>query len=179
MSWIQTNSGIRFEILNPTVDMINIEDIATSLSKQCRYNGHCENFYSVARHSLVMSKMAPPHLKLVSLLHDATEAYIGDMVKPLKNLIPEFEVIEDKIWLVIADKFNLPMELPREVKDLDLRMLATEKLYIMKEHPDKWPSFDTPNPFTRGVTKQCLISDPKTDRLEFLDEFYFLCNLPN
>ena len=68
--YIRTYSGINFTILNPTSEMINIDDIAHSLSYQCRYGGHSNKFYSVARHSIIMSYLAPPKFALDALCHD-------------------------------------------------------------------------------------------------------------
>lgn len=166
MTWILTNSGTRFDFENPTEEMINIEDIAAALSKQTRFNGHCSQFYSVARHSIIMASKISPEFKLEALMHDATEAYIGDMVKPLKNLIPEFEKIENKIHKVIAKKFKLKTKTPKEIKDLDLVMVASEIKAIM-------PKFDGELEGTEGarpivLERHEIFSEPNRDELDFL-----------
>jgi hypothetical protein len=124
-SSIQTFSG-RVDPLNATVDEINIEDIAHSLSRQCRYNGHCDGFMSVARHSIWVSERLESlglstEIQLVGLLHDAAEAYLGDLVRPLKH--SEFGKIylevEAALEAVIAEKFGIPYPFPPEVYEAD------------------------------------------------------------
>src|ERR1700683_336889 len=84
-AWIVTFSGRRFYVLDPRPSDVRIEDIAHSLSLQCRFNGHVKNFYSVAQHSVLVSERCDPADALYGLLHDASEAYIGDMSAPLKH----------------------------------------------------------------------------------------------
>lgn len=129
--WIITNSGIKFNLLEPTTDMINIQDIAHALSNICRFGGHSNHHYSVAQHSVLASHIVPDQFALTALMHDATEAYIGDMVSPLKHAIPQFKQIEQNLWEVIAQKYNLPQFIPEEVKYADLQMLKLEKLRVM------------------------------------------------
>ncbi len=71
--------------------------------------------------------LAPPADALYALLHDATEAYIGDMVSPLKQVIPQFREVEDRLWSVICEYFELPEQMPASVKRADLMMLARER----------------------------------------------------
>lgn len=139
MTWCLTNSGIKFDMANPQADQICIEDIANALSKQCRFNGHCTSFYSVAQHSILVASLVDQEHKLQALLHDATKAYIGDMVSLLKALMPEFEKYEQMLWHIIADKFGVARELHPQVKHADLVMLAAEKNDLMPHHPDQWP----------------------------------------
>lgn len=84
---IDTRSGISFDFLNATVDDILWIDIAIALGKICRFGGHCIGFYSVAQHSCLVADILPLEIKLYGLLHDAHEAYIGDMTKPFKRAI--------------------------------------------------------------------------------------------
>lgn len=109
---LTTRSGRKLDPLNIMPDDIDIEDIAYSLSMQCRFNGHCKNFYSVAQHSIRVAEAAtgnPHHEKyrLELLLHDAAEAYIGDLITPIKRLCDEYKDIEYRIDIAIAHKFNL------------------------------------------------------------------------
>ena len=117
---------------------VNITDIASSLSKQCRYGGHCRGFYSVAEHSVLVYQMAKAegHSKTIQracLMHDATEAIVSDMPKPVKVLCPEFNDIEARIYRVIATQFGLPIREPHMVKHYDLTALEHE-MYKLFPH---------------------------------------------
>lgn len=125
---ICTYSGERFDPLNPDPDQIHIEDIAHGLSNVCRYGGQCKEFFSVGQHSLLVSQYVSEENALWGLLHDAPEAYIGDIVAPLKYL-PEFSFYmeaEDRLMDAIAEKFGLPSNMPKEVKEFDLIVRETE-----------------------------------------------------
>lgn len=130
---IYTHSGRVISLLDPVPEGVNIHDIATALSRLCRYTGHSRLFYSVAEHSCRVSDLLPDDLKLAGLLHDATEAYIGDMTSPLKRLLPEYRAIEAVFWTAIANKFNLPDPLPPQVKEADFRMFRAEWYGLMPE----------------------------------------------
>lgn len=135
---IRTHSDLYFNYLEPDPDTIRIEDIAHGLSNTCRFAGQTK-FYSVAQHSYLVSCILPPELKLQGLMHDAAEAYIGDVPKPLKNLLPDFMRIERIVEQAIFKKFGLPLELDDAVKWADLVMLSTEKRDLIvtgQEH--KW-----------------------------------------
>lgn len=140
--WIQTYTGKKFDLLNPDFNSICIEDITHSLSNICRYTGHVKSFYSVAQHSVLASMSVPEEDALSGLLHDAAEAYLTDISKPLKVLLPEYCRLEDNVWLKIAEKFNLPEILPASVKDADLRLLATEKRDLMSDCGPSWKTTD-------------------------------------
>ncbi len=144
MTWIQTHTGKAFDLLNPSPDDICIEDIAHALSMICRFNGHCHNFYSVAEHSILVSFCVHGSLALEGLLHDAAEAYIGDMVSPLKNSIPlePYREIEHDVRYVISEKFGLATSVPRAVKEVDQRMLATERDQLMGAEVKPWFAYE-------------------------------------
>lgn len=127
MTWIQTYTGIQFDLLNPTPEMVVIEDIAHSLARLCRFTGHANRFYSVAQHSWLCSFKSPPKYALEALLHDAHEAYTGDLNRPLKALCPAYKDIQSNIDRVIREKFNLPIVCSPIVKNIDRTMLYTEK----------------------------------------------------
>jgi hypothetical protein len=138
-----TYSGILFDFSDPTPDMIRIEDIAHALSLECRFQNQCHPLYSVAQHSILVSDYAVPkdpfwikdekRFRLTALLHDAAEAYCGDMNKPLKMLLPEYTHIEMRIYAVIAVKFELPAVIPDEIKEIDQRILANEGRLFMHD----------------------------------------------
>lgn len=135
---ILVTSGYRFNYLHPEDSVIEITDIATSLSKMCRFTGHCRGHYSVAQHSVLVSEVVSPEFALYGLLHDASEAYTGDINKPLKVLLGKtFTNIEDRIQRVIYNHFGLDPREPVEVHHADMILLATEKRDLMPN--DKYP----------------------------------------
>lgn len=124
-----TFSGIRVDPFDLKPEHVRIEDIAHSLSMQCRFTGHVREFYSVAEHSVRCSWMVPKEHRLWALLHDAAEAYCADMIRPIKNA-PGFEpykAMEAAIERVIVQVFELPMPRPACIKVADERMLLTER----------------------------------------------------
>lgn len=127
MSWILTHSGRQFDLLAPTAAMISPHDIAHALANLCRFNGHTREHYSVAQHSLIVCDLAPEKHQLSALIHDATEAYLGDMTRPLKALMPEYRNAEQRVWITICDRFNIPQVLPESVIRADMVALATER----------------------------------------------------
>lgn len=154
MSWILTNSGKVFDLLMPTGEMIEPADLAHALAHTCRFNGHVKHHYSVAQHSLLVCDLVEkPELKLQALLHDATEAYIGDMVRPLKELMPEYQYVERRIWLAVTERFGIPVELAAEVKHADMVALATEKRDLMPAHPVDWPCLEGITPHAARIAQ--------------------------
>lgn len=115
---------------NPNPDAILMADIALNLSNICRFGGGMRPFYSVAQHSCVVAAMAPKELKQVAMLHDATEAYLGDVVKPLKHIIGEkYAEIEDRFTEVIFRKYELDPADIAKVKIYDREAVAMEDGY--------------------------------------------------
>ena len=138
MDWIQTYTGRRFYPLDPAAGDFDVRDIAHSLSMLCRFNGHCLRFYSVAEHSVRVSRLLDGELRLWGLLHDAGEAYLTDLPRPVKGLIPEFRGLEDRILEAAMRSFGLPWPMPAEVKLADDRLLATEARDLMGPPPADW-----------------------------------------
>lgn len=127
--------------MNPTEDMIDITDIAHSLSMLCRFTGHTKFFYSVGQHSWLGSYVIPHDYSLEFLLHDATEAYIGDMSRPLKHMTAAghaYKEVEQNIARVIRSKFGLPAIQSDLVHMVDNKMLYAEKEQLMPPKP--WPN---------------------------------------
>lgn len=138
MTWILTSQGHRFDLLDPKPSMIDPRDIAHALAHLCRFNGHTGTHYSVAQHSYLVATLVPDEDKLHALLHDATEAYIGDMVRPLKAVMPLYRGVEEQVWHAVCEHFHLEPELPASVKHADLVALATERRDLMPNHPAEW-----------------------------------------
>jgi uncharacterized protein len=128
MTWLQTYSNKKFSYTNPTVDMIDIEDIAHGLSLQCRFAGQCRRFYSVAEHSVHVATLMD-HNKLSGLLHDAAEAYLTDLPTPLKLLVPGYGRIEKMTERAIEQRFGIDLQgsdVVRQIKLADAVMLKIE-----------------------------------------------------
>lgn len=145
--WMQTWSGKRFYPLDPRPEDFDIEDIARALANVCRFGGHCKSFYSVAQHSYLVSMNVPPHLAKLGLLHDAAEAYIGDMVRPLKRMgeMTIFRDVETKLWGCIASRFDLlDIDDPDgTVKHVDDVLLTTERRDLFT-NPLPWSPLPEP-----------------------------------
>jgi len=123
---IRTFTGLYMNVFEPTTEMICIEDIAHSLSLQCRFSGHLSEFYSVAEHSILCAGYVKYDSKLAALLHDASEAYMLDIPSPIKRRLPNYKAIEDKLMQCIAEKFVFEYPLTKDIKKVDEIILKTE-----------------------------------------------------
>jgi uncharacterized protein len=171
-NWMQTWRGTAYWPLDPRAHEIHIEDIAHSLSNLCRYNGHCDRFYSVAEHSVYVSHVVPPEYALYGLLHDATEAYCADVPRPLKHMLADYGPIEHRNWLAVCERFELDPEMPQCVKDADNAVLLAEKIALMGPSPMPWSVPGT----AAKVVIQCLL--PLAARDFFLNRYRTLTNAP-
>lgn len=136
--WIQTFTGRQFFPLDPRPNEICIEDIAHALSLQCRYGGHTRRFYSVAEHCCILANYAPPHLMLTALMHDAAEAYLVDVPRPIKKSLAIYYDLERDIERAVANRFGLAWPWHHEVMELDTRICTDERLALMATPPIKW-----------------------------------------
>lgn len=136
--WMQLYSGERFYPLDPRPEDITSEDVAHALSNICRYAGHVDRFYSVAEHCVKMSEVVDPEHALAALLHDATEAYVVDVPRPLKRYLPDYQAIENRVWRAITLKYGLDMTLPAQVKEFDTRILLNERDELMSRTRYSW-----------------------------------------
>lgn len=130
---IRTFKGYYVDVFNPDPDSIDIEDIAHGLSNTCRFGGHTYNFFSVAEHSVSVARhqLVPDDLKMTALLHDATEAYMCDLPRPIKRNLPGYKSAEENLMLIIANKFGLEFPFPDIIKKIDNHQLEIEHEYLM------------------------------------------------
>ncbi|QUS38021.1 hypothetical protein RPMA_03475 [Tardiphaga alba] len=163
---IMLHSGAWFDFCAPADSQFTIEDIAHGLSNICRYSGQCRSFYSVAEHSLLVSEVAAG-CEFEALLHDAAEAFLGDITRPLKQMLPEFKRIEAEVERAILDRFGVVGPIPPQVKQADLRVLAAEQRQIMPEGTDGWVRGQKVEP--APVVVQYL--PPDEAKTAFLDRF--------
>lgn len=171
--WIQLISGEPFWALDPRPEDVHIEDIAWSLSMQCRFGGHCKQFYSVAEHSVMVSHMVPPEMALWGLLHDATEAYLVDLPRPIKQNMPNYREYEDALAVVIAKRFNLDPIMPAGVKLADAHILLAERNQLMAPSRLEWGYPQTKIRSTAEVTLEPPLAcwGPGQAGLEFMRRF--------
>lgn len=137
--FITTHRGREVDPFNLRVDQVDIYDIAHSLARLCRYNGHCRGWLSVARHSVSVARACPPNIQLYGLLHDAAEAYLGDLPPQLKYR-PEmaaFLAAEHRAQATIYRAFCLHPQVPDLVSDVDHLMGQEEGAF---DGPQAWPT---------------------------------------
>jgi hypothetical protein len=137
---MQTYRGGQFHPIQPLPEEVFIEDIAHALSLLCRFGGHCKTFYSVGEHCLRVAAALPPELKLWGLLHDASEAYVIDMPRPLKHSgwMETYREIEGQVQQAICARFGLRWPEPPEVKRIDNLLLNTEARDLMAPLHSEW-----------------------------------------
>lgn len=163
-------SGGTFDILNPRPEDVRIEDIAHALSNQCRFTGHTRSFYSVAQHSVLASLLVAEPDELWALLHDASEAYMGDMNRPLKHTpeMSRFRTAEKAAMAVICVHFGLDPKEPASVKAVDRRLVVSEaKDLLPGSHSEGWESFQDVVPLPMTIEPW----GPVEAERKFLDRF--------
>lgn len=135
--YFSTMSGQKINLRQPHPEMIHIDDIAHALSNICRFGGQTRQFYSVAQHSCLVAMLAPECWKKEALLHDATEAYLGDVIKPLKVMLPGYDKIERLFELSISFRFGLASLGLEQVKTYDRIALDVEYEWLIKNNKEK------------------------------------------
>lgn len=169
--WIQTFSSRTVQPLNLRVEDVSIIDIAHALSNQCRFSGHVQTFYSVAEHCVRMSFLGDPQTAMWKLLHDASEAYLVDLPRPLKRsegLGAIYKFAEHRAMFTIAEHFGLEWPEPEDVKKWDVVMLLTEQRDLMGRQAKPWRDQAIP------LDEKIIPVDPVTARTKFLSRFVAL-----
>ena len=183
-----------FSLNSPSTHEFDIEEIAHSLSNICRFNGHVRKNYSVAQHSVLCSLVNPHEYPYEKLMHDCSEAYIGDVTSPLKRMLPEYLRLERDIELALCKHFDLPTAiivdessvdrklievpgLPPQVKEVDLSVLAAERLALLNgndiQYANCWNWIDE-----RGIKPADIKIKPWSHtraKHMFLSRFYEVC----
>lgn len=175
-SAIQTFTGLRFSPLEPDPAAIEIADIAHGLAHHCRFGGHASTYYSVGQHSCVVAdavaaRGADRDTVLHALLHDASEAYLGDLPHPVKHR-SEFGAlyrrIEEPLQAAILARFGLALSPPPLVKEIDRAALATERTLLMRAVDDAWwPELEGVRPLDVEIVPW----SPQQSETEFLLRF--------
>ena len=175
MSHLLTVSGKIFTPVNPDVNQMDITDIAHALAMLCRANGHFQIFYSVAQHSVNCAKEAKcrgysSRIQFACLLHDASGAYLSDVTRPVKQFLPQYREIENRLQAVVWEKWlggPLTLEESQQVKKIDDALLYQEFFFFMNESV-----FDTP----REVVSKPDFSEHRISEIkaQFLELFYKL-----
>lgn len=144
---IKVSAGHYFDLADPSPNDVDLSTIAAALSKICRFGGHCPRFYSVAEHSVHCVRVARSEGVTLSglraiLLHDAAEAYVGDVVKPLKAMLPSYAEIESRVECAIAEKMLVNFdEHSGVIKVADRAMLKAEKVAMWPDDSERWEGF--------------------------------------
>lgn len=166
--WIQTFTGRAFYPLDPRVEDVDIIDIAHALSHQCRFAGHVSRFYSVAEHCVLMSRAVAPEYALWALLHDASEAYLVDVPRPVKGALVGYRDAEARVMAAICARFGLSPDMPDEVARADHRILTDEMRQAMCAPPMRWETETEP----LGVALEFWF--PGMAKRMFLERFAYL-----
>ncbi len=138
-------NGNMVDALDPKPEDFDIPMLAAALSKICHWNGRCEGFFSIAAHSIMVAVQCPPHLRLAGLLHDAPEVFLTDIPSPLKSLLPDYKVVEERFESVMTKAFGLPDGWAKDpaLKLADIMVLYKEASVLMTGCDwAKWPQFD-------------------------------------
>ncbi|AWL12785.1 uncharacterized protein HMF8227_02333 [Saliniradius amylolyticus] len=152
MSNYQTYSGDYLDLSGPDVSALTVNDIAHSLSNQCRFNGHCQAFYSVAQHSVLVSQIVPRELQYDALFHDAAEAVTGDMTHPIKRMLLDFQALEDEVEEALFAQLGVTTPLDPAIKQADLILLATERRDLMAEQTLPWAMLEGVEPLSEVIS---------------------------
>jgi hypothetical protein len=178
--YIETASGTAFHFDDPPAEEILIDDVAHALSHICRFNGHTQRFYSVAEHSLLIARWLerqghPPLVCYTGLLHDAAEAYINDLPRPIKYAMPEYRAMEKTIELAVAVRFGTTYPVPPVIKEADARIILDERRSVMNPRSrNKWVVDDL-----EPLGVMVVGWEPGVAKSHFLNEYHRLSGIIN
>lgn len=165
-----TYTGRQFWPIDPDPQDICIEDIAHHLSLICRFTGAPLFFYSVAQHAVLVSEITP-HEKLQGLLHDSQEAFCADVSRPVKAALPDYAVVEQRLWEAVCERFDLPKEMHPSVKLADDIALITERRDLLAPTSFSWGEhLDSLTPVDGRIVPLC----PQDAERLFLNRFHEL-----
>ena len=181
-AFVETYAGLSFRLETP---VFRIEDLAHSLSMLCRFNGHSRHFYSVAEHSLLVAGIMDEFLggnPLEGLLHDGTEAYLSDVPAPFKQLLPDWQKLDEALELKLRAWASLPLYKTEQCKEADWLALFLEAYELM---PDRGAGYMDPH----GLRKKALSMrerfslrlqrwEPAVAELRFLQSFASMSDIP-
>jgi len=176
--WIETYTGRKIWLQNPDPKDICLTDISHALSQICRFNGHTLNFYSVAQHCVLVSELLEARgydkrIQMWGLFHDAGETYLGDITKPLKPMLEEFDDLEENFLDKIAEVFGLgerTTEIWDAVKWADVTLVHAEGVVLMKRH--EWVDLDMVEDYHNYVPGDLkAITSPASAKRAFTDRY--------
>lgn len=168
--WIQVGSGGRFWPLDPRPEEVDIGDIARGLAHQGRFTGQGYCFYSIAQHSVLVSRYCDPDDAFWGLLHDAPEAYLADLSRPIKNdpTMIRYREAEGVLMGAICTRFGLSREMPASVHRADNLLLAAEAKVLFSSLDPGWSRW------IEGIDTTGVVVDPvgpDEARIMFLERF--------
>lgn len=173
LTTIDLYGGATFDYLKPANWKFDPVVVARSLSKICRYTGHSKVFYSVAQHSVLVSRLVNPEHAFAALFHDAAEIFMGDCNSPLKQLLPDYKALEHKIEQAIFPIIGIPYPSAAAIKMVDIALREHEQrdfMYIDTKPLKNFPSgYEVPNPIRALEHEEAF--------KEFMARYYELVNL--
>lgn len=164
---IATCSGKLLCLQAPEASQIDITDIAHGLAYQCCYNGQTSYFYSLAQHSLLVASLVPLQHRLAALLHDASAAYLGDMIRPLCRVLPEYPLLEKRMMAAVAEKFSIADFNAPAIKRAHMVALATEQRDVLPRPDDPFGLKGRSVPIPRRIE----FMSPEEARFQFTELF--------
>lgn len=158
--WLQTVNGGQFFPLDPRAEEIDVEDLSHRLAAEPRYQGATREPYSVAQHCVLLSYIVPLEDAWSALHHEDPEAWLKDIPGPLKPFLPDYQKIEDKVWIACVERFKLPLLHPQSVKQFDLRIRLNERRDLMAPPSASWGEIEKLSPIEwDGLLPSMILSE--------------------